>query len=153
MARPIKKGADEVITAIRSLSHDIGMPPTVEELREYLGLGSVRTVLRYLSSLESAGLIRRWPGARGVVVTGDVFDLIGIGEAQTEKVPNTASWYRVASRRVKPFVSRAISAEGSIDLQALAVSAYLQGVTDMHIAHTRQGRGGGRRKGGSNKQP
>ena len=40
--------------------------PTVEELRRVLKVGSTRTVLRYLRSLEEEGLIERWPGARGL---------------------------------------------------------------------------------------
>lgn len=42
------------------------MPPTIEELQRELGVGSSRTVLRYLRALEEAGDIERWPGARGI---------------------------------------------------------------------------------------
>jgi repressor LexA len=42
------------------------MAPTIEELRRVLGVGSTRTVLRYLSWLEDEGDIERWPGARGL---------------------------------------------------------------------------------------
>jgi repressor LexA len=43
-----------------------GMPPTVEELRGALHVGSTRTVHRYLRALEEDGDIERWPGARGI---------------------------------------------------------------------------------------
>src|SRR5262245_41291303 len=43
-----------------------GMPPTVEELRRSLRVGSTRTVLRYLRAIEEDGDIERWPGARGI---------------------------------------------------------------------------------------
>lgn len=43
-----------------------GVAPTIEELRRALRLGSTRTVLRYLKSLEEDGAIERWPGARGL---------------------------------------------------------------------------------------
>jgi repressor LexA len=42
------------------------MPPTIEELRKALGVGSTRTVLRYLQWLEKEGDIERWSGARGI---------------------------------------------------------------------------------------
>jgi repressor LexA len=40
--------------------------PTIEELRKSLGVGSGRTVLRYLDELETGKFIRRLPGSRGV---------------------------------------------------------------------------------------
>ncbi|MEX0806781.1 MAG: transcriptional repressor LexA [Candidatus Binatia bacterium] len=42
------------------------VPPTIEELRKLLGVGSTRTVLRYLDALEEEGYIDRWSGARGL---------------------------------------------------------------------------------------
>jgi repressor LexA len=42
------------------------VPPTVEELRRLLGVGSTRTVLRYLDELKREGYIDRWSGARGL---------------------------------------------------------------------------------------
>ncbi|HXK29917.1 MAG TPA: transcriptional repressor LexA [Candidatus Binatia bacterium] len=43
-----------------------GLPPTIKELRQKLGVGSTRTVLRYLRWLEEEGDIERWSGARGL---------------------------------------------------------------------------------------
>ncbi len=43
-----------------------GLPPTVEELRKELNVGSSRTVMRYLEQLEESGDIVRWPGSRGI---------------------------------------------------------------------------------------
>lgn len=45
-----------------------GQPPTIEELRQALELGSSRTVLQYLQELEDGGYIRRWPGGRGIQI-------------------------------------------------------------------------------------
>ena len=45
---------------------ECGLPPTVEELRQTLNVGSKRTILRYLKWLEDEGDIERWPGARGL---------------------------------------------------------------------------------------
>ena len=57
---------EQVLSAIRrAMLHD-GLPPTVEELRRVLKVGSTRTVLRYLRWLENEGEIERWPGARGL---------------------------------------------------------------------------------------
>ena len=42
------------------------MPPTVEELRRSLKLGSTRTAFRYLEWLEKEGYIERRHGARGL---------------------------------------------------------------------------------------
>jgi repressor LexA len=57
---------EQVLSAIRRrILHD-GLPPTVEELRQILKVGTTRTVLRYLRSLEDEGEIERLSGARGL---------------------------------------------------------------------------------------
>jgi len=66
MAPPRKVSADTVVAALKRLIAKLDMPPTIEELRDELGVGSTRTALRYLSELEVAGVIERWPGARGL---------------------------------------------------------------------------------------
>jgi SOS-response transcriptional repressor LexA len=58
----------EVFQAIKDALKKRDMPPTIEELRVALKVGSTRTILRYLRSLEEDGLIERWPGARGMRV-------------------------------------------------------------------------------------
>jgi SOS regulatory protein LexA len=55
-----------VLDAINRWMIDHGLPPTIEELRRILKVGSTRTVLRYLTWLEKEGEIERWPGARGL---------------------------------------------------------------------------------------
>jgi repressor LexA len=57
---------EAVLSAINGWVARRGLPPTIEELRQQLGAGSTRTVLRYLGALEEAGLIERWAGARGL---------------------------------------------------------------------------------------
>src|SRR5258708_23973312 len=54
------------LDAITRLIVSHGVAPTIEELRRALQLGSTRTVLRYLKTLEEDGAIERWPGARGL---------------------------------------------------------------------------------------
>ena len=54
---------------LRAIRHEMvrqGMAPTIEELRQALGVGSTNTVLRCLRELEDEGHIERWPGARGI---------------------------------------------------------------------------------------
>ena len=65
MPRPKLLTKEQVIDALNRWFIRNGVPPTIEELRRLLGVGSTRTVLRYLRSLEEEGLIERWTGARG----------------------------------------------------------------------------------------
>ena len=57
---------EDVIKAINHRLVKTGAAPTVEELRAALGVGSTRTVLRYLKWLEDEGDIERWSGSRGL---------------------------------------------------------------------------------------
>jgi repressor LexA len=66
MTKPKSLTKDEVLRAIQNWIARHGLPPTVEELRRVLKVGSKRTVLRYLAWLEEEGDIQRWPGARGL---------------------------------------------------------------------------------------
>src|SRR6266849_2197787 len=66
MGRKPLISTDEVLEAINRWIVEHGLAPTIEELRQELGLGSTRTVLRYLEILEKEGEIRRWAGARGI---------------------------------------------------------------------------------------
>ena len=68
MTRPRRFSDDDVLEAIQRWIVANGAPPTIEELRRTLGVGSTRTILRYLEALEKAGQIERWPGARGLRV-------------------------------------------------------------------------------------
>jgi repressor LexA len=56
----------DVITTINGWIVEHGFPPTIEELRKTLKVGSKRTILRYLSWLEDEGDLERWSGARGL---------------------------------------------------------------------------------------
>ncbi|MBI4691418.1 MAG: HTH domain-containing protein [Nitrospirae bacterium] len=55
---------EEVLRAINQWLIKTGTPPTIEELRKSLGVGSTRTILRYLKLLEENGDIERCAGAR-----------------------------------------------------------------------------------------
>lgn len=66
MARRKRFSREQVLGAIQEWLVEHGMPPTVEELRLSLKLGSTRTALRYLRWLEEEGDIERWRGARGL---------------------------------------------------------------------------------------
>lgn len=66
MGRHKQLSREEVLSAINEAFIKRGLPPTIEELRQALGVGSTRTVLRYLQWLEAEGDIERWKGARGL---------------------------------------------------------------------------------------
>jgi repressor LexA len=66
MGRKKLLAKEEVLAAIQRFLTEHGMPPTIEELRHSLKVGSTRTVLRYLQHLEQEGMIERWSGARGL---------------------------------------------------------------------------------------
>ncbi|MGH7847745.1 MAG: transcriptional repressor LexA [Candidatus Binatia bacterium] len=66
MARPKLVTKEQVVDALSRWFIHNSVPPTVEELRRVLGVGSTRTVLRYLDALKEEGYIERWSGARGL---------------------------------------------------------------------------------------
>ena len=66
MARPKLLAKQHVLDALSRWFIRNSVPPTVEELRRLLGVGSTRTVLRYLDALKEEGYIDRWSGARGL---------------------------------------------------------------------------------------
>src|SRR5215831_18175329 len=66
MARPKLLTKDQVLDTLNRWFIRNSVPPTMEELRRLLGVGSTRTVLRYLNALKDEGYIERWSGARGL---------------------------------------------------------------------------------------
>jgi SOS regulatory protein LexA len=66
MARPKLVTKEKVVDALNRWFIQNSVPPTIEELRRLLGVGSTRTVLRYLDALKEEGYIDRWSGARGL---------------------------------------------------------------------------------------
>ena len=105
-----KFSAADVAAALNKLVARDGRPPTIEELRAELGVGSTRTVLRYLEELEESGVIERWPGARGMRVAkqpdaSSVYvDVPIIGEAPAGPLlaaeQNLQGWVRVSRERM-----------------------------------------------------
>lgn len=68
MGRPRTYQPEQILLALERYAIQHGRAPTIEEFRRTLGVGSSRTVLRYLQELEDSGFIRRSPGARGLQV-------------------------------------------------------------------------------------
>jgi repressor LexA len=66
MARPKLLSKEQVLDSLSRWFIRNSVPPTIEELRRLFGVGSKRTVLRYLHLLEKEGHIERWSGARGL---------------------------------------------------------------------------------------
>ena len=57
---------EQVVDALSRWFVRNSVPPTIEELRRLRGVGSTRTVLRYLDALKEESYIERWSGARGL---------------------------------------------------------------------------------------
>ncbi len=106
----------QVVEAIQRWVIAHGHPPTVEELRKELGLGSTRTVVRYLAWLEREGDIRRWRGARGmqllrrpkIGVETVAIPLVGEAPAGSLMVAeeNREGWVRLPKALVRPASGR-----------------------------------------------
>lgn len=103
---------EDVLRAIRDWFVEHGMPPTVEELRQSLQLGSTRTVFRYLEWLEEEGDIERWPGARGLkllrssrkgleTVPVPLVGQVPAGPLMTAD-ENIEGWLRLPRKNLKP---------------------------------------------------
>lgn len=58
-----------VLDAIRAWWHNAGIPPTIREVGDMIGIKSTSHVRWHLDALEVRGLIRRTPGiARSIVL-------------------------------------------------------------------------------------
>ena len=109
MAPKRKVTAAAVASALQRFVAEHGKPPTIEELRAILDVGSTRTVLRYLQELEETGVIERWSGARGIRLArtpaeaGAVVNVPIVGEAPAGPLlhaeENRMGWVRVARSR------------------------------------------------------
>jgi repressor LexA len=112
MGRKKSLTKEEVLKAIRNWLIHYGIAPTVEELRRILGVGSSRTVLRYLQWLEKEGDIERWPGARGLkllrsprkgleTVPVPLVGQVPAGPLMTAE-ENIEGWLRLPKENLKP---------------------------------------------------
>jgi len=115
MPKPRLFSKDDVLEAINDLLVNHGKPPTVEELKKKLGVGSIRTVLRYLDWLEADGDIERWGGARGIRLrraTGglDTVSIPVLGEAPAGPLmlaeQNIEGWVRLPKASIRPASSK-----------------------------------------------
>jgi repressor LexA len=103
---------EQVLEAITRWITKSGTPPTVEELRRAVKVGSARTVLRYLRALEDEGAIRRWAGARGIQVLKvpqegqATIPVPLVGEAPAGPLmiaeQNIEGWVRLSKGSIKP---------------------------------------------------
>jgi repressor LexA len=111
MVRPRRYNDEEVLETLRTWIATRGTPPTVEELRRELGVGSSRTALTYLRNLEDSGRIQRWSGARGMRILAPAV------KTSTKMVPvvgqvsagsltlaeeNIDAWVRLPEQLLKP---------------------------------------------------
>lgn len=87
MPRPKLHTSVDVFIAIKAfIIANRGMPPTCEELRKILGVRSTRTILRYLRICEADGMIRRWPGARGIALNPRPLSVRGKDSLRVDKL-------------------------------------------------------------------
>lgn len=103
---------EQVLTAIRNRLVQHGTPPTLDELRQELGVASKRTVQRYLDALVESGDIERWPGARGLRLrrkpptATDTSPVPVVGEvaagALTFADENIDAWLRLPTNFLQP---------------------------------------------------
>lgn len=104
--------AEDVLAVLQRWIAQEGHPPTIEELRQELGVGSTRTVLRYLQELEEEGAIRRWPGSRGIRLLRQPETGISttpvplVGEAPAGSLTlaeqNLEGWVRMPNEMLRP---------------------------------------------------
>jgi repressor LexA len=102
----------QVLDGIHNWLIEHRTPPTVEELRTVLKVGSTRTVLRYLEWLEAEGEIERWSGARGMkILRGsnkglETLAIPVMGEAPAGPLmvaeENIEGWVRLPKDSLKP---------------------------------------------------
>lgn len=112
--RQLDKG--QVLGAIHEWLVEHGVPPTIEELRAKLNVGSTRTITRYLQWLEEDGDIERWPGARGLKLLRssnkglETTSVPLVGEAPAGPLmvaeENFEGWFRLPKTSLKPTSAR-----------------------------------------------
>lgn len=102
----------KLLVALQQWTAKHGRQPSVEELRQEIGVSSTRTVFRYLRMLEADGAIERRPGAPGVKLLKPLSDGV-----QTRAVPivgrvpagspmlaeeNTEGWIQIPKAMARP---------------------------------------------------
>lgn len=112
MGRKRQLDNEQVLGAIHAWLVEHGVPPTIEELREKLNVGSTRTITRYLQWLEEDGDIERWPGARGLKLLRssdkglETLSVPLVGEAPAGPLmvaeENVQGWFRLPRVSLKP---------------------------------------------------
>ncbi len=112
MGRKRQLNKEQVLGAIHDWLVEHGVPPTIEELRAKLKVGSTRTIVRYLQWLEEDGDIERWPGARGLkLLRGsskglETVPVPLVGEAPAGPLmiaeENIEGWLRLPKASLKP---------------------------------------------------
>jgi repressor LexA len=112
MGRKRQLDKEQVLGAIHDWLVEHGVPPTIEELRAKLKVGSTRTIVRYLQWLEEDGDIERWPGARGLKLLRssnkglETIPVPLVGEAPAGPLmvaeENIEGWFRLPKASLKP---------------------------------------------------
>lgn len=77
MKKEITKRQKELLSFIYSYIETSGYPPTIEEMKEFLGISSNQAILDLLGLLEKKQFIKRDNIARGIVIRPMGYDVIG----------------------------------------------------------------------------
>jgi repressor LexA len=71
-AKRLTNPRGQILDAIRASMRERGIPPTMRELADTVGLASTSSVEHHLRVLAEQGAIRRLPGAARAVVIADI---------------------------------------------------------------------------------
>lgn len=113
MARQRQFSKTDVLTHIQQWMLDHRVAPTIKELQRLLKVGSTRTVMRYLTWLESEGDIERVSGARGIrlrrapsakSLATQAVPIVGVAPAGPLMTAeqNTDGWVRLPQSLMRP---------------------------------------------------
>jgi repressor LexA len=117
MGRKRQFGNNHVLSMIQRRQLEYGAPPTIKELQKLLGVGSTRTVTRYLRWLEEDGDIERWSGARAMRIrrapvapslATKAVPIVGTAPAGTLMTAeqNVEGWIRLSQSILRPATDR-----------------------------------------------
>lgn len=67
----------QLLGAIYNFIKDSGFPPTMEEMRENLGVSSNQSIIHLLEKLKILNLIKKGPGARSIVILPLGYKVLG----------------------------------------------------------------------------
>lgn len=109
----------DVLKAIRLYLSSHGYPPTIRELRELIGVTSLRGTTVHIDALEKKGFLRRDPVPRGLTILRDEFGNV-FGCGMTEAFAGIVkSHVEAEARRMSKALERLCRMTGRNEAQLL----------------------------------